>query len=132
MISPQQYQPDWRENIEPDLETMRHRGLMVTVSPTRNLYTISTFTPNIIHNPHLPPSAPYTSLYAARVPDVETWHRQLGHCNTWAIIDMAQNNVTKGMPIDLSAMLPKCDFCILGKQAYTLVPKMREGLRATR
>ena len=32
MISPQWYQPDQRENTEPDLETMRHRGLMVTLN----------------------------------------------------------------------------------------------------
>ena len=32
MISPQRYQPDQRENTEPELELTRHRGLTVTHS----------------------------------------------------------------------------------------------------
>jgi hypothetical protein len=115
--------------------TNKANGALVAkgvVSPTRNLYTLSTFTPNIVHDPPHPRASNHTSFYAARVPDLETWHRRLGHCNTRAIIDMARNNVAKGMPIDLSAAPPKCDFCILGKQARTPVPKMREGSRATK
>ena len=102
-----------------------------TISPTRNLYTISAFTPNVVYGPHHPRIAS-TSFYATRVPDLETWHYRLGHCNTRTIINMAQNNIVKGMPIDLSTMPPKCDSCILGKQARTPVLKMCEGVRATR
>lgn len=45
---------------------------------------------------------------------------------------MARSQSVEGMPIDLSAAPPKCDNCILGKQTRTPVPKVREGLRATR
>jgi len=99
------------------------------VSNTRNLYLISHFAPHIVPNSF--PSN-HTTLYASRVPDVETWHRRLGHCNTRTIIDMARNNAVKGMPVNLSAMPPRCEHCILGKQARTPVPKMREGLKATK
>ena len=102
------------------------------VSPTRNLYTVASFDPKIIPSPQSCPSMRATGLYASRVPDVETWHHRLGHCNTRTIIDMARTNVVKGMPINLSTAPPKCDHCILGKQARTSVPNLREGLKATR
>jgi len=34
------------------------------------------------------------------------------------------------MPIDLSTLLLICGHCMLGKQTKTLVPKLREGVRA--
>ena len=95
----------------------------------QNLYSISSFAPYIVPSPS---RADDTSLYATRVPDIETWHRRLGHCNTRTIIDMARNNIVQGMPINLSAMPPRCEHCILGKQARSPVPKMREGSKATR
>ena len=101
------------------------RGAILT---TCNLYLISPFAPRIVPNSSHPTD---TSLYASRVPDIETWHRRLGHCNTRTIIDMAWNNPVKGMPINLSAIPPRCEHCILGKQACTPVLKMREGLKAT-
>ncbi len=55
-------------------------------------------------------------LYTKRVPNMETWHRRLGHCNNRTIIDMARKGCIKGMAIDLSSSPPKCDHCILGKQ----------------
>jgi hypothetical protein len=58
------------------------------------------------------------------------WHRQLGHCNTRTIIDMAHNKAVKGMPIDLSSLPPVCDSCILGKQTRSSVPKMQEEAKA--
>jgi len=45
---------------------------------------------------------------------------------------MARNNAVKGMPINLSTIPPRCEHCILGKQACTPVPKMQEGLKATK
>ena len=102
------------------------------VSPTRNLYTVASFDPKIIPSSQPNRSMRDTGFYASRVPDVETWHRRLGHCNTRTIIDMARTNVVKGMPINLSTTPPKCDHCILGKQARTSVPNLREGLKATR
>ena len=43
---------------------------------------------------------------------------------TWAIIDMAKNGASQGMPIDLSSMPPNYDHCALGKQSKTSVPKL--------
>ena len=102
-----------------------------TISVAQNLYSISTL--RVIS--HIVPNSSHpsdTSLYASRVPDIETWHHRLGHCNTHMLIDMAQNNAVKGMPINLSALPPRCEHCILGKQARTSVPKMWEGSKATR
>ena len=45
---------------------------------------------------------------------------------------MAKNDVTQGMPIDLSSLPPKCDHCALGKQSRSPVPKVREGAKASR
>ena len=95
-----------------------------TVSPTRNLYTLTI--------PSFETHTAQASHYAARTPTVETWHRRLGHCNVRTVIDMARNNVAKGMPIDLSSAPPKCNECIIGKQARSSVPKVREGSKATR
>jgi len=72
-----------------------------------------------------------SALYAMRMPDLETWHRRLGHCSTCTIIDMARQGTVEGMPIDLSSAPVTCDHCILGKQTRSHVPKMREGHRAT-
>jgi hypothetical protein len=93
------------------------------VSSTRNLYTLTTAN----HRPSL-----LLSFIASRMPDIETWHRRLAHCNVQTIIAMARNGVAKGMPIDLSAMPPLCDHCIVGKQMHSTVPKLREGVKAKR
>ena len=61
-------------------------------------------------------TTPSTVLYSRRVPDVETWHRRLGHCSNRTIVDMARGKTVRGMPIDLSLSPPKCDHCVLGKQ----------------
>ena len=74
----------------------------------------------------------HTALYATRTPDLETWHRRLGHCNHRTIIDMARDNVVEGMPIDLSSTPASCDHCILGKQTRSPVPRLREGRKATK
>jgi GAG-pre-integrase domain len=74
----------------------------------------------------------HSALYASRTPDIETWHRRLGHCHHMAIINMAQRGAIKGMAIDLSSTLLKCNHCILGKQTRSSVPKVQEGVRASR
>lgn len=73
-----------------------------------------------------------SAFYATRTPDLETWHRRLGHCNNRTIIDMARGNVVEGMPIDLSSAPAACYHCILGKQTRTHVPKSPEGRKATK
>jgi len=86
-----------------------------SISSTKCLYVLSTKTPFIQHKKS--PDTP-TALYA-RVPDLETWHRCLGHCNIRTIIEMAKNGMSEGMPIDLSSLPPKCDHCTLGKQLHS-------------
>jgi hypothetical protein len=88
-----------------------------------------------LHSPcvgHVRPSASAESAhYAACTPDLETWHRHLGHCGNDIIIDMAHKNAMQGMKIDLSSSPPCCNHCILGKQTCSTVPKVQEGERAT-
>ena len=81
----------------------------------RRLYTIDCTAKDSTHNPSLQKDV--SALYATITPDLETWHRHLGHCNHRTIIDMARDNVIEGMPIDLSSAPASCDPCILGKQA---------------
>jgi len=70
------------------------------VSTTRNLYLLSSFAPHVIPSPN----SADTTFYASQIPNVETWHHRLGHCNARTIIDMARNNIIKGMPINLSTI----------------------------
>jgi len=72
-----------------------------------------------------------SALYAMRTPDLETWHRRLGHCSTRTIIDMVCQGAVECMPINLSSAPATCDHCILGKQTRSHVPKMHEGHWAT-
>lgn len=78
------------------------------------------------------PNASTSALYTSRVPDVDTWHRRLGHCNFNTVVDMARKQTVEGMTINLSSSPPKCQACILGKQTRSSIPKEREGERATR
>ena len=93
----------------------------------RRLYFLSDFTM------HVPPSPSYPSLvahYASRPPDLDSWHKRLGHCGIHTILDMARSLGPKLMPIDLSIPASKCAACILGKQTRSSVPKIREGPKA--
>jgi Reverse transcriptase (RNA-dependent DNA polymerase)/GAG-pre-integrase domain len=76
-----------------------------------------------------------TAYPVVHIPDLDTWHRRLGHANFQTISDMARIGTIKGMPLSITNAPPKCDSCILGKQTKTSVPKKREegiGHRATR
>ena len=86
----------------------------------KHLYTLNMGSPVVEH-----------SFIATRVPDMETWHRRLGHVNYKSIVDMSDNGMVKGMHINLSSTPPKCESCILRKQTKTPVPKIREGVQAT-
>ena len=94
------------------------------VSSTRNLYTLTSI--------DTCPSIPHIGFIATRTPNIETWHRRLAHCGVNTIIDMARNGIVSGMPIDLSVLPPLCDHCIVGKQTRRPVPRVREGLKASR
>jgi len=102
-----------------------------SLSASKRLYILTTKTPSVQRSRTLP-TAQALSALVTRVPDIETWHRRLGHCNTRAIVEMAKNEVSQGMPIDLSCLPPKCDHCAIGKQTRSPVPKLREGAKATK
>lgn len=70
------------------------------------------------------------AFIATRIPDLETWHRRLGHVNTQSIVNMLDKGMVQGMKIDLSSEPPKCQHCILGKQIRSSVPRKREGEKA--
>jgi transposase InsO family protein len=102
-----------------------------SLSPSSHLYTLNC-TSARVRRPKKMSLGTSSALYARRIPTVETWHRRLGHCNNRTIIDMAHKQSVKGMPIDLSSSLPRCDHCILGKQTRSPVPKVWEGVRASK
>ena len=81
------------------------------LSSKRQLYMVTLTSVSVTHIPRSP-----TTLHASRTPDVETWHRCLGHCNVRSIIEMARKEAVEGMTIDLSSTPAKCTHCVLGKQ----------------
>jgi transposase InsO family protein len=102
-----------------------------TLSVSKRLYVLTTKTPSVQHKKKdTTPTALASTAFYARVPDLETWHRRLGHCNPRTIIDMAKGGISQGMPIDLSSLPPSCEHCALGKQSRSPVPKKREGSKA--
>ena len=81
----------------------------------------------------IPPTSPciaFPSLNAT--PNLETWHRRLGHANFRTVLDMARSKTVAGMQADLSLAPQACDACIRGKQTHHPVPKLREGKKAVR
>jgi GAG-pre-integrase domain len=88
---------------------------------SRSLYSLTGATPSVNH-----------AFLSQQVPNLESWHRRLGHTNYRSIVEMACDGVAEGMHIDLSTEPGKCDHCILGKQVRTPVPKTREGPRSKR
>ena len=71
-----------------------------------------------------------TAFITRAAPDLETWHKRLGHINFASIIQMAKSGMALGMPVDLSSLPPLCEHCVVGKQTKTPVPKTRRGERA--
>ena len=105
-----------------------------TVHEQRRLYTLNLQNARITHkkaaNTNGSDADDTSVLIATRVPNVESWHRRLGHCSFNTIVDAARDKTVQGMAINLSSSPPKCNTCILGKQTRSPVPKMREGERA--
>ena len=99
------------------------------ISNTCNLYSLTTKEP-LIARPKTPNA--FDALLASWVPDLDTWHRRLGHCNMQTVLDMAHGSNVEGMPTDLSITPPQCEPCIFGKQTHMPIPKLREGVKATR
>ena len=96
-----------------------------TLLPTKNLYSL------VLHSAHAE-----HALAVQHAPNLETLHRRLGHANYQTLRDMVKNGMIPGMtPNLLHEDPPKCEFCVLGKQTKTPVPKFRKegpGHRATR
>jgi hypothetical protein len=101
------------------------------LSNLKRLYVLSAKTPYVQHQKQPKPPASTTALYT-RVPDIKTWHCQLGHCNNRSIVDMARMGVTQGMPIDLSLLPANCDHCTISKQSHSPIPKVQEGVKSDR
>ena len=73
------------------------------------------------------------ALITTAQPNIEMWHRQLGHANYQAISDMSQKDMVTGISFNPSIVPSKCQSCVTGKQTRTPVPKAwEEGRRATR
>ena len=93
--------------------------------PTKNLYSLALHS---IHTEH--------AFTANHTPDLETLHCCLSHANYQTLRDMVRKGMIPGMPTSLhNGDMPKCKFCVLGKQKKTPVPKHRKegpGHRATR
>jgi hypothetical protein len=103
--------------------------LQGVILESRHLFGLSLHLP---HVGHAHPSNATSSAYStAQTPNLETWHRQLGHCGNDTIIDMAHKGAVQGMHIDLSSAPPHCNYCILGKQTCSSILKSWEGSRAT-
>ena len=84
-----------------------------TLLPNKNLYALDLHTDQVF--------AVHT------LPNMLTWHRRLGHANFHEITQIAHNGMVKGMPQTFPSKAPKCDHCILGKQARMPVPKEMVG-----
>ena len=80
-----------------------------SVLPNRKLYILSDFT---LHVP-TPPSSHSSAHYASRPPDVDCWHRRLGHCNPQTILSMARSHAAEGMPLDPSIAPPLLPMSLL-------------------
>jgi hypothetical protein len=64
--------------------------------------------------------------------DVDTWHRQLGHLNTDAVMRMVKNGMVKGMEINGKAALSTpCEPCLKGKQTRAEIHKTTDTCTMT-
>jgi len=84
----------------------------------KRLYTLSMESPLVEH-----------SFIATRVPDIETWHRRLGHVNYRSIVDMSDNGMVKGMHVNLSSppRLPNVNLPFLGNRLEKQSPRSEKG-----
>jgi len=109
-----------------------HRLYYLSLSRAKMTHSCSKTGESAASNAHTTDTTSFNAFHASHIPDVETWHRHLGHCNFRAIVDMARKHTVEGMTINLSSSPPKCDTCIRGKQTHTPVSKVREGEKAKR
>jgi hypothetical protein len=110
-------------------------GAMITDCPKNliRLYVLPCSIQSFHHSPpsHSFPLSPRCSNVPTpaliTTPDLETWHRCLGHANFRTVLDMTRSTHITGMPTNTSTAPQTCDACICGKQTHHPVPKTREG-----
>ena len=128
------YKLSFADGICTVLEHSSGRTLARCSRNSSNLYvfpgSIRSHSSSIPSFPFSFPCTAFPSLTAK--PNLETWHRRLGHANFRTVLDMARGDVTAGMQVDLSLAPQACDACIRGKQTHSAVPKIREGPKADR
>ena len=69
------------------------------------------------------------SFIAARVADMETWHRHLGHISYMSVVDMSNKDMVKGMHINLSSTPPNVNLVFLGNRLRHQPPRYKKGCR---
>jgi transposase InsO family protein len=62
------------------------------------------------------------AVYFTEVSPTELWHKRLGHCHIQRMMNMKNNDMTRGLPM-LSNHLPNCNACQFGKQIRKPFPK---------
>ena len=62
------------------------------------------------------------ALSAQYTPNLETWHRRLGHANYQSIIDMTRNGTINGAPSISTRIPPKCAHASLVNRQKVLFP----------
>ena len=96
-----------------------------SVLPKKNLYSLNLLSPHAEH-----------AFTLSHSPNLATWHGRLRHANYHSVKEMAKSGLIPGMPTNFpQGNPPKCEFCVVGKQTKTPVPKTcQEGLghKATR
>ena len=88
-------------------------GLLANRSPgPSNLYAL----PNAQSRVDLLNSEDIMLPSLQTVPNLETWHRHLGHANHEMVLGMACSGVISGMLVNISMALQTCEHCVMGKQ----------------
>jgi hypothetical protein len=62
------------------------------------------------------------TAYFTEVSPTELWHKRLGHYHIQRMMNMKNNDMTRGLPM-LSNHLPNCNACQFGKQIRKPFPK---------
>ena len=92
------------------------------------LFVLSFFEVPFHFHPTFSPSA----YFSSHLSDIDSWYKCLDHCSPHMVLDMARSQAVENMRVDLSLPSPKCPHCILRKQTRSSVPKVCEGLQATK
>ena len=56
-------------------------------------------------------------------PELDLWHRRLGHVNTATVVAMVKTGAAHELPLSLPSSQPRCETCIQSKQTRKSLPK---------